>query len=78
MINSERLDRDWYEGIVQKLKWNLSFKEDQSGGPPATAPSRLPQNEEASGEDELLDLEPDDGFSSLEDPEKELTKSNHS
>ena len=40
MINSEKLDRDWYEGIVQKLKWNLPIREDKSGGPPSKAPSR--------------------------------------
>ena len=27
MINMGYLDRDWYEGIVQKLKWNVSIRE---------------------------------------------------
>lgn len=41
MINSERLDRDWYEGIVQKLKWNVPIRAETNGGPPPLAPSRL-------------------------------------
>ena len=40
MINSERLDRDWYEGIVQKLKWNVPIRAGDSEGPPPLAPSR--------------------------------------
>lgn len=40
MINSERLDRDWYEGIVQKLKWNVPIRAETSEGPPPIAPSR--------------------------------------
>lgn len=40
MINSERLDRDWYEGIVQKLKWNVPIREGSSDGVPPLAPSR--------------------------------------
>ena len=27
MINMGYLDRDWYEGIVQKLKWNVPIRE---------------------------------------------------
>ncbi|KAL0041291.1 hypothetical protein WJX77_011249 [Trebouxia sp. C0004] len=27
MINMGYLDRDWYEGIVQKLKWNVAIRE---------------------------------------------------
>lgn len=26
MINMGYLDRDWYEGIVQKLKWNVPIR----------------------------------------------------
>ena len=40
LINSERLDRDWYEGIVQKLKWNVPIRADTSEGPPPRAPSK--------------------------------------
>lgn len=70
MINSEKLDRDWYEGIVQKLKWNLPIREDQSGGPPAMAPSRIDTDAVTSCDDESqIDLQPDDGDSGLEDPE---------
>ena len=29
MINLGRLDRDWYEGIVQKLKWNEPLRPGQ-------------------------------------------------
>ena len=43
MINSERLDRDWYEGIKQKLKWNVPIRNSESVGPPPTAPSRMPR-----------------------------------
>ena len=30
MINMGYLDRDWYEGIVQKLKWNVPIRETDS------------------------------------------------
>ena len=50
MINSERLDRDWYEGIVQKLKWNVPIRAETSQGPPPIAPSRQAQMKKAQEE----------------------------
>ena len=32
MINMGYLDRDWYEGIVQKLKWNVPIRETDAAG----------------------------------------------
>lgn len=49
MINSERLDRDWYEGIVQKLKWNVPIRAETSEGPPPLAPSRQAQKNHVHG-----------------------------
>ena len=52
MINSERLDRDWYEGIVQKLRWNVPIRAETSEGPPPIAPSRQAQRKEEEEESE--------------------------
>ena len=30
MVNLGRLDSDWYEGITQKLKWNVPIREEKS------------------------------------------------
>lgn len=50
MINSERLDRDWYEGIVQKLKWNVPIRAETSEGPPPMAPSRYAEKKRDENE----------------------------
>ena len=55
MINSERLDRDWYEGIVQKLKWNVPIRAETSEGPPPLAPSRHAQKKKQEAEKEGKD-----------------------
>lgn len=30
MVNLGKLDSDWYEGITQKLKWNVPIREERS------------------------------------------------
>ncbi|KAK9804759.1 hypothetical protein WJX72_003791 [[Myrmecia] bisecta] len=40
MITLGRLDRDWYEGIVQKLKWNVPIRE---SSPATLKPRPVPQ-----------------------------------
>ena len=29
MINLGKLDHDWYQGITQKLKWNVPIREER-------------------------------------------------
>lgn len=60
MINSERLDRDWYEGIVQKLKWNVPIRAEDGKGPPPLAPSRQPHRN-GVGADGTTDLDNEEG-----------------
>lgn len=40
MINMGYLDRDWYEGIVQKLKWNVPIRPETDAADIAAFTSR--------------------------------------
>ena len=56
MINTDRLDRDWYEGIVQKLKWNVPLRTEDSSDVSQLAPSRQASKQE-NGQDRNADFD---------------------
>lgn len=69
MINMGYLDRDWYEGIVQKLKWNVPIRETDSADIAAFTSRNLLRNKGVDTQSMSAIASKSDGNGSRNQPE---------
>lgn len=68
MINMGYLDRDWYEGIVQKLKWNVPIRETDAADIAAFTTRNLLRNQGVNTQNLSPASNGTDGNGSLSQP----------
>ena len=68
MINMGYLDRDWYEGIVQKLKWNVPIRETDAADIAAFTSRNLLRNQGVNTQNLSPAAHGSDGNGSLNRP----------